>query len=175
MHVSNPLGACAKEADGCVCLGRLFSRCITRSATRRGGLLRVRPVAWLGSMALRIFELCRGPRDPLDKAFWHSSDLLSGGGRAHGYPPFGITGLGAPDHRRGRAVSRVGWWGLVATTAGLMGLVPRMWPAVPIVLIGFWAMSAATWDPPETTGGLGGASISSRSFARRDVSIARSP
>lgn len=38
--------------------------------------------------------------------------------------------------------------GLVAMTAGLMGLVSRSGPAVAIALGGFWSWSALTWENP---------------------------
>ncbi|AIC30105.1 conjugal transfer protein TraB 2 (plasmid) [Rhizobium etli bv. mimosae str. IE4771] len=61
-------------------------------------------------------------------------------------PPFGITGWAHPITAAGVLFPGWGWWGLVAATAGLMGLATPMWPAVAIVLTGFWIGSAATWD-----------------------------
>ena len=88
-------------------------------------------------------------------------------------PPFGITGWAHPITAAGVLFPGWGWWGLVATTAGLMGLVTRMWPAVPIVLIGFWAWSAATWDPPKLPEGWRGVDLQFGASLGRDVSIAR--
>ena len=41
-------------------------------------------------------------------------------------PPFGITGWAHPITAAGVLFPAWGWWGLIATTAGLMGLVTRM-------------------------------------------------
>ncbi|TXR50474.1 conjugal transfer protein TraB [Phyllobacterium endophyticum] len=72
-------------------------------------------------------------------------------------PPFGITGWAQPITAAGVLFPRWGWWGLLATTAGLMGLVTRIWPAVAIVLSSFWLWSAAFWTDlrlPETWHGV---------------------
>ncbi|MBB4440232.1 MULTISPECIES: conjugal transfer protein TraB [Rhizobium] len=66
-----------------------------------------------------------------------------------GLPPFGITGWAHPIMAAGVLFPGWGWWGLAATTAGLIGLVTRIWPAVAIALAGAWAWSAATWTDPE--------------------------
>ena len=47
-------------------------------------------------------------------------------------PPFGIAGWAHPITAAGVLFPGWGWWGLLAATAGLIGLVTRMWPAVAI-------------------------------------------
>ena len=59
-------------------------------------------------------------------------------------PPMGITGWAHPVTAAGILFPGWGWWGLVAITAGLMGLVTRMWPAVAIAFTGFG------FGPPQT-------------------------
>jgi hypothetical protein len=69
-----------------------------------------------------------------------------------GLPPFGITGWAHPLSAAGVLFAGWGWWGLVAMTAGLAMMTSRYWPAVAIVLGGFWLWSTATWtspNPPE--------------------------
>jgi len=63
-------------------------------------------------------------------------------------PPFGITGWAHPVTTAGVLFPGWGWLGLVAMTAGLMGLVSRNGPAVAIALSGLWSLSAITWDEP---------------------------
>lgn len=60
-------------------------------------------------------------------------------------PPFGITGWAHPVTAAGVLFPGWGWWGLALMTAGLAGLVTRIWPAVAIALTGFWLWSAAVW------------------------------
>ncbi|WP_315927458.1 conjugal transfer protein TraB [Mesorhizobium sp. SP-1A] len=64
-------------------------------------------------------------------------------------PPFGITGWAHPITTAGVLFPGWGWLGLAATTAGLMGLVSRLGPAVMVVLAGFWLWSAASWTEPK--------------------------
>lgn len=64
-------------------------------------------------------------------------------------PPFGITGWAHPVTAAGVLFPGWGWWGLIAVTAGLMGLVTRAWPAVAFTLAGFWLWSAAIWTEPK--------------------------
>jgi hypothetical protein len=64
-------------------------------------------------------------------------------------PPFGITGWAHPVTAAGVVFPGWGWWGLGLITAGLAGLVTRIWPAVAIALTGFWLWSAATWTDPK--------------------------
>ncbi|MFA1678012.1 conjugal transfer protein TraB [Rhizobium mongolense] len=64
-------------------------------------------------------------------------------------PPFGITGWAHPVTAAGVLFPERGWWGLGFMTAGLAGLVTRVWPAVAIALTGFWLWSAAIWTDPK--------------------------
>lgn len=64
-------------------------------------------------------------------------------------PPFGITGWAHPITAAGVVFPEWGWWGLAATTAGLLGLTSRIRPAVIIVLAGLWFWSAAIWTMPK--------------------------
>ncbi len=64
-------------------------------------------------------------------------------------PPFGITGWAHPVTAAGVLFPGWGWWGLGLMTAGLAGLVTRVWPAVAIALTGFWLWSAAIWTDPK--------------------------
>ncbi|MGN6773669.1 conjugal transfer protein TraB [Rhizobium sp.] len=88
-------------------------------------------------------------------------------------PPFGITGWAHPITAAGVLFPGWGWWGLVAATAGLMGLVTRMWPAVAIVLAGFWIGSAATWDEPKLPESWQGVDLEMGASLGRDASIGR--
>lgn len=65
-----------------------------------------------------------------------------------GLPPFGITGWAHPLTAAGVVFPGWGWWGLLATAAGLLVMVTRYWPAAAIGLGGFWLWSAATWTEP---------------------------
>ncbi|WP_043617655.1 conjugal transfer protein TraB [Ensifer sp. ZNC0028] len=86
-------------------------------------------------------------------------------------PPFGITGWAHPITAAGVLFPGWGWWGLAATTAGLMGLVTRMWPAVAIILAGFWIGSAATWDEPKLPESWQGVDLEMGASLGRDASI----
>lgn len=88
-------------------------------------------------------------------------------------PPFGITGWAHPITAAGVLFPGWGWWGLVAATAGLMGLVTRMWPAVAIVLVGFWIWSAATWDVLRLPESWQGVDLEMGASLGRDASIER--
>lgn len=88
-------------------------------------------------------------------------------------PPFGITGWAHPITAAGVLFPGWGWWGLVAATAGLMGLVTRMWPAVAIVLAGFWIGSAATWDESTLPQGWQGVDLEMGASLGRDTSLQR--
>ncbi|MDK4716122.1 MULTISPECIES: conjugal transfer protein TraB [Rhizobium] len=88
-------------------------------------------------------------------------------------PPFGIPGWAHPITAAGVLFPGWGWWGLVAATAGLMGLVTRMWPAVAIVLAGFWIWSAATWDEPKLAESWQGVDLEMGASLGRDPSIER--
>ncbi|SCB39289.1 Carbon-nitrogen hydrolase [Rhizobium lusitanum] len=88
-------------------------------------------------------------------------------------PPFGITGWAHPITAAGVLFPGWGWWGLVAATAGLVGLVTRMWPAVAIVVAGFWIGSAATWDEPKLAESWQGVDLEMGALLGRDSSIER--
>lgn len=88
-------------------------------------------------------------------------------------PPFGITGWAHPITAAGVLFPEWGWWGLVAATVGLMGLVTRMWPAVAIVLAGFWIWSAATWDEPKLPKSWQEVDLEMGASLGRDTSIER--
>ncbi|WP_065091827.1 conjugal transfer protein TraB [Rhizobium leucaenae] len=88
-------------------------------------------------------------------------------------PPIGIIGWAHPITAAGVLFPGWGWWGLVATTAGLMGLVTRMWPAVAIVLSGFWLWSAAFWTDPTLPETWQGVDLELGASLGRDVSMVR--
>lgn len=88
-------------------------------------------------------------------------------------PPFGITGWAHPITAAGVLFPGWGWWGLVAATAGLTGLVTRIWPAVAIVLVGFWFWSAATWNEPKLPEGWQGGDLEMGASLGRDASMQR--
>lgn len=88
-------------------------------------------------------------------------------------PPFGITGWAHPITATGVLFPGWGWCGLAATTAGLMGLVTRMWPAAAIVLAGFWIGSAATWDQPRLPKSWQGIDLEMGASLGRDATLRR--
>lgn len=88
-------------------------------------------------------------------------------------PPFGIIGWAHPITAAGALFPGWGWWGLVAATAGLMGLVTRMRPAVAIVLAGFWIGSAATWDEPKRPESWQGVDLEMGASLGRNASMQR--
>ncbi len=88
-------------------------------------------------------------------------------------PPFGITGWAHPITAAGVLFPGWGWWGLADATAGLMGLVTRMWPTAAIILAGFWIGSATTWDEPKLAESWQGVDLEMGASLGRDVSIER--
>lgn len=88
-------------------------------------------------------------------------------------PPFGVTGWAHPITGAGVLFPGWGWWGLAATTAALMGLVTRMWPAVAIALLGFWAWSAAFWTEPTLPEAWQGVDLQLGASLGRDTSMQR--
>lgn len=88
-------------------------------------------------------------------------------------PPFGITGWAHPITAAGVLFPGWEWWGLAATTAGLMGLVTRMWPAVAIALLGFWSWSAAFWTESTVPGAWQGVDLEFGASLGRDTSMQR--
>jgi hypothetical protein len=88
-------------------------------------------------------------------------------------PPFGITGWAHPITATGILFPGWGWWGLAATTAGLIGLVTRTWPAVAIALTGAWAWSAAVWTYPEVPPPWRGVDLEMGASLGRESSLVR--
>jgi apolipoprotein N-acyltransferase len=88
-------------------------------------------------------------------------------------PPFGITGWAHPITAAGVLFPGWGWWGLAATTAGLIGLLTRMWPAAAIALLGFWSWSAAFWTEPTVPEAWQGVDLELGASLGRDNSMRR--
>lgn len=88
-------------------------------------------------------------------------------------PPFGITGWAHPITAAGVLFSGWGWWGLGFMTAGLAGLVTRIWPAVAIALIGLWLWSAASWTEPHLPNGWRGVDLDLGASLGREVGFQR--
>lgn len=88
-------------------------------------------------------------------------------------PPFGITGWAHPLTASGVLFPGWGWWGLVAMTAGLMGLATRMGPAVAVALTGFWLWSAAIWTDPKVPLKWRSVDLEMGASLGRDASLAR--
>ncbi|WP_026264418.1 conjugal transfer protein TraB [Rhizobium leguminosarum] len=88
-----------------------------------------------------------------------------------GLPPLGITGWAHPLTATGVLFPGWGWWGLVAMTAGLAMMTSRYWPAVAIVLGGFWLWSAATWTSPDLPEGWKGVDLEQGQKLGRDGSL----
>ncbi len=88
-------------------------------------------------------------------------------------PPFGITGWAHPVTAAGVFFPGWGWLGLAAMTAGLMGLVTRIRPAVAIILAGFWLWSAAVWTDPKVIDGWRGVDLDFGASLGRDAGLAR--
>ncbi len=88
-------------------------------------------------------------------------------------PPFGITGWAHPVTVAGVLFPGWGWWGMGLITAGLAGLVTRIWPAVAIALIGFWLWSAAIWTDPKVPEGWRGVDLRLSASLGRDTGLER--
>ncbi|CAN7674428.1 conjugal transfer protein TraB [Pararhizobium sp. LjRoot235] len=88
-------------------------------------------------------------------------------------PPFGITGWAHPVTAAGVLFPGWGWWGLWLMTAGLAGLVTRMWPAVAIALAGFWLWSAAIWTDPKLPEGWRGVDLEMGASLGRENGLQR--
>ncbi|WP_064710658.1 conjugal transfer protein TraB [Rhizobium bangladeshense] len=90
-------------------------------------------------------------------------------------PPFGVTGWAHPVTAAGVLFAGWGWWGLAAMTAGLMGLVTRIGPAVAVAVafVGFWVWSAANWTDPKLPEGWRGVDLQMGSSLGRDPSMQR--
>ncbi|TCU08649.1 conjugal transfer protein TraB [Rhizobium sullae] len=74
-------------------------------------------------------------------------------------PPFGVTGWAHPVTAAGALFPGLGWWGLGCMTAGLAGLVTRIWPTVAITFAGLWLWSAASWTEPGLPNGWRGVDL----------------
>lgn len=88
-------------------------------------------------------------------------------------PPFGITGWAHPITVAGVIFPGWGWWGMGLITAGLAGLVTRIWPAVAIALMGFWLWSAAIWTDPKVPEGWRGVDLRLSASLGRDTGLER--
>ncbi|NEJ80382.1 conjugal transfer protein TraB [Rhizobium leguminosarum bv. viciae] len=88
-------------------------------------------------------------------------------------PPFGITGWAHPVTAAGVLFPGWGWWGLGFMTAGLAGLVTRVWPAVAIAFAGLWLWSAASWTEPRLPNGWRGVDLELGASLGRDVDLHR--
>ncbi|MFC0804671.1 MULTISPECIES: conjugal transfer protein TraB [Sinorhizobium] len=88
-------------------------------------------------------------------------------------PPFGITGWGHPVTAAGVLFPAWGCWGLAVATAGLAGLVSRLWPAVAIALTGFWLWSAAFWTEPKLPEAWRGVDLELGASLGRNTSMLR--
>lgn len=88
-------------------------------------------------------------------------------------PPFGITGWAHPLTAAGVLFAGWGWWGLGAMTAGLMGLVSRISPAVAIALSALWLWSAASVTPQIVIDGWHGVDLNMGASLGRDTSLSR--
>jgi len=88
-------------------------------------------------------------------------------------PPFGITGWAHPITAAGVLFPGWGWYGLVATMAGLAGLVTRISPAIVIAFAGFWFWSAATWTDPDVAESWRGVNLQMHDTLGRDAGLER--
>ena len=88
-----------------------------------------------------------------------------------GLPPFGITGWAHPLTAAGVLFSGWGWWGLLATAAGLLAMVTRYRPAAAIGLGGLWLWSAATWTVLNLPEGWSGVDLEYGQLFGRDGSL----
>ena len=90
-----------------------------------------------------------------------------------GLPPLGITGWAHPLTAAGILFPGWGWWGLLALTAGLIGLVTRIVPAIAIALSGLWLWSAASGTNQILLEGWRGVDLEMGSSLGRDRSLER--
>ncbi len=86
-------------------------------------------------------------------------------------PPFGITGWAHPLTAAGVLFPGWGWWGLLATAAGLLTITTRYRPAAAIGLAGFWLWSAATWTEPNLPEGWSGVDLEYGQTLGRDGAL----
>jgi hypothetical protein len=90
-----------------------------------------------------------------------------------GLPPLGITGWAHPLTAAGILFPGWGWWGLLALTAGLIGLVTRIGPAIAIALSGLWLWSAASGTNQILPVGWRGVDLEMGASLGRDRSLQR--
>ncbi|NTF91387.1 conjugal transfer protein TraB [Agrobacterium rhizogenes] len=88
-------------------------------------------------------------------------------------PPFGVTGWAHPVTAAGALFPGLGWWGLGFMTAGLAGLVTRIWPAVAITFAGLWLWSASWWTEPGLPNGWRGVDLELGASLGRDDGLHR--
>jgi hypothetical protein len=88
-------------------------------------------------------------------------------------PPFGITGWAHPLTAAGILMPGWKWWGLAALTAGLMGLVTRIGPAVAVALSGLWFWSAASGTASLIPERWHGVDLQMSASLGRDLSLQR--
>lgn len=88
-------------------------------------------------------------------------------------PPFGITGWAHPITSAGVVFPGWGWIGLAATTAGLIGMTSRMWPAIVVTVASLWIWSAATWTDPRIPDEWRGVDLQLGATLGRDNSLRR--
>lgn len=90
-----------------------------------------------------------------------------------GLPPLGITGWAHPLTAAGILFPEWGWWGLLALTAGLIGLATRIGPAIAIALSGLWLWSAASGTDQVIAKGWRGVDLEMGASLGRDRSLLR--
>ncbi|MBX5154099.1 conjugal transfer protein TraB [Rhizobium lentis] len=88
-------------------------------------------------------------------------------------PPFGITGWAHPVTAAGVLFPGWGWWGLGLMTAGLAGLVTRIWPAVAVAFAGVWLWSAAICTDPKLPEGWRGVDLQLGASLGREAGLQR--
>lgn len=88
-------------------------------------------------------------------------------------PPFGIFGWAHPITSAGMLFPGAGWWGLVATVAGLALLTSCKWRAAALAFSGLWFWSAATWTPMAISHGWHGVDTKMGASLGRDPSLQR--
>lgn len=88
-----------------------------------------------------------------------------------GLPPFGIAGWAHPLTAAGVLLPGWGWWGLIATAAGLLVMTTRVWPAAAIAFGGLWLWSAATWTAPILPDGWKAVDLEQGQMLGRDGSL----
>ena len=88
-------------------------------------------------------------------------------------PPFGITGWAHPITAAGVLFPGWGWLGLVAASAGLLGLASRRGPAVAVVLSASWLWSAVFWTDPKVPESWRGVDLAMGASLGRDTGLSR--